>query len=319
MAGGDAALRLDADGAARAVAGICAHAAAEPDGMVSVQAADGELLVASPGQTSLLYARYPVDGDPPTGLTGLYAPPARAPGAAGDSIELTATARSLAVRSGRWRATLRRLSSDPIEVEWIWPAAPVTVEATVSRDALLEALPSGEGRLTFVGADKQLLLQAGKHERRLPVKNRPRRRNDLGTAVAFDDLGRLAAAASEADVSVQLADLRPLTIVSGAVRGVVVRGVPLHWGPVEEQPGRTAARPKTRSGRDDAGERERRAQERREHARAKAVERARTALARSADELESAAAAAAELDDATLRDQIEAVRSVLAQLGDRVE
>jgi len=318
MAGGDAALRLDADGAARALAGVCAHAVAEPDGMVSVQAVGGRLLVASPGQTSLLYARYPVDGDPPAGLTGLFAPPARAPGATGDAIELSGSARSLALHSGRWRATLRRLSSDPIEVDWIWPAAPVTVEATVSRDALLEALPSGEGRLTFVGADKQLLLQAGKHERRLPVKNRPRRRNDLGTAVAFDDLGRLAAAC-EADVGVQLAELRPLTIVSGAVRGVMVRGVPLHWGPVEEQPRRAAARPKPRQRGDDAGERERRAQERRERERAKAVERAQTALARSAEELESAAEAAAELDDATLRDQIEAVRSVLARLSDRVE
>ena len=78
------------------------------------------------------------------------------------------------LRSGRWKESLARVAVDPIEVEWIWPAAPVTVSATVSRDALLEALPSGEGRLTYVGADKQLLLEAGRQQRRLPVKNRPR-------------------------------------------------------------------------------------------------------------------------------------------------
>jgi hypothetical protein len=318
VAGDDAALTLDADGAARAVAGVCAHAVAEPDGMVSVQVLEGALLVASPGETSLLYARYPVDGDLPDGLAGVYAPPARAPGATGEGLELTASSRSLSLRSGRWRATLKRRSHDPIEVEWIWPAAPVTVEATVSRDAVLEALPAGEGRLTFVGADKQLLVQAGKHERRLPIKNRPRRRNDLGTAVAFDALGRLVAAA-EPDVTVELADLRPLTIVSGAVRGVVVRGVPLHWAPAEPAPSRPPAKPKARARRDGAGERERRAQERREHERAKTAQRARTALARSAEELESAAQAARDLGDATLGEQIEAVRGVLGQLADRVE
>ena len=250
-------------------------------------------------------------------MAGVYQPPDHPPPATGDTIELAASARSLVLRSGRWKESLARVAVDPIEVEWIWPAAPVTVSATVSRDALLEALPSGEGRLTYVGADKQLLLQAGRQQRRLPVKNRPRRRNDLGTAVAFDALRRLVEAA-EPDVEIELAELRPLTIVSGAVRGVVVRGVPLRWG-APPQPSPERARPaKAPAARANTAERERRAQERRDQQRALLTEQARSSLRRSAGELEDAVEAARGLDDATLAEQIAAVRAVLDQLADRL-
>ena len=71
----------------------------------------------------------------------------------------------------------------------MWPATAPAVEAVVSRDRLLEALPAGEGRITFVGADRQLLVQAGRGEQRVPLKNRTRRRKDIGIAVAFDERG----------------------------------------------------------------------------------------------------------------------------------
>src|SRR3954463_16727027 len=92
----------------------------------------------------------------------------------------------------------------------------------------LGALRAGEGRITFGGAARQLLRQAGRGEQRVPLKNRTRRRKDIGTTVAFDELRRLVEAAG-ADVTIELADLRPLTIVSGTVRGVVVRGMPMRW------------------------------------------------------------------------------------------
>ena len=143
-------------------------------------------------------------------------------------MSLSAARTGLAVQLGRRRLTLRRIADGPVEVEWVWPATAPAVEAVVSRDRLLEALPAGEGRITFVGADRQLLLQAGRGESRVPLKNRTRRRKDIGTAVAFDELRRLVEAAG-ADVTIELADLRPLTIVSGSVRGVVVRGMPMRW------------------------------------------------------------------------------------------
>ena len=45
----------EAAGAARAVAAILRHAAAERDGLVSVRTDGDELVVASPGETSLLW------------------------------------------------------------------------------------------------------------------------------------------------------------------------------------------------------------------------------------------------------------------------
>ena len=192
-------------------------------------------MVASPGETSLLMARLPLPGD---GLDGSFAPPTGDPPKDADALSLSAARTGLAVQLGRRRLTLRRIADGPVEVEWVWPATAPTVEAVVSRDRLLEALPSGEGRITFIGADRQLLVQAGRSEQRVPLKNRTRRRKDIGTAVAFDELRRLVEAAG-ADVAIELADLRPLTIVSGNVRGVVVRGMPMRWQ------GQAAVAPKT--------------------------------------------------------------------------
>ena len=225
----------EAAGAARAVAAILRHAAAERDGLVSVRTDGDELVVASPGETSLLMARLPLPGD---GLDGSFAPPTGDPPKDAGALSLSAARTGLAVQLGRRRLTLRRIADGPVEVEWVWPATAPAVEAVVSRDRLLEALPAGEGRITFVGADRQLLVQAGRGEQRVPLKNRTRRRKDIGTAVAFDELRRLVEAAG-ADVTIELADLRPLTIVSGNVRGVVVRGMPMRWQ------GQAAVAPKT--------------------------------------------------------------------------
>jgi hypothetical protein len=225
----------EAAGAARAVAAILRHAAAERDGLVSVRTDGDELVVASPGETSLLMARLPLPGD---GLDGSFAPATGDPPKDAGALSLRAARTGLAVQLGRQRLTLRRIADGPVEVEWVWPATAPTVEAVVSRDRLLEALPSGEGRITFIGADRQLLVQAGRSEQRVPLKNRTRRRKDIGTAVAFDELRRLVEAAG-ADVAIELADLRPLTIVSGNVRGVVVRGMPMRWQ------GQAAVAPKT--------------------------------------------------------------------------
>ena len=225
----------EAAGAARAVAAILRHAAAERDGLVSVRTDGEQLVVASPGETSLLMARLPLPGD---GLDGSFAPPTGDPPKDAEALSLSAARTGLAVQLGRRRLTLRRIADGPVEVEWVWPATAPAVEAVVSRDRLLEALPAGEGRITFVGADRQLLVQAGRAESRVPLKNRTRRRKDIGTAVAFDELRRLVEAAG-ADVTIELADLRPLTIVSGDVRGVVVRGMPMRWQ------GQAAVVPKT--------------------------------------------------------------------------
>ncbi|HET8805842.1 MAG TPA: hypothetical protein VFM47_05185, partial [Gaiellales bacterium] len=229
----------EAAGAARAVAAILRHAAAERDGLVSVRTDGDELVVASPGETSLLMARLPLPGD---GLDGSFAPPTGDPPPDADALSLSAARSGLAVQLGRRRLTLRRIGDGPVEVEWVWPATAPAVEAVVSRDRLLEALPAGEGRITFVGADRQLLLQAGRGESRVPLKNRTRRRKDIGTAVAYDELRRLVEAAG-ADVTIELADLRPLTIVSGSVRGVVVRGMPMRWQGLPAVAAKTAEPP----------------------------------------------------------------------------
>jgi hypothetical protein len=317
----------EAAGAAHAVAAILRHAAAERDGLVSVSTDGDELVVASPGETSLLMARLPLPGD---GLDGSFAPPAGDPPKDAEALSLSAARTGLAVQLGRRRLTLRRIADGPVEVEWVWPATAPAVEAVVSRDRLLEALPAGEGRITFVGADRQLLLQAGRGESRVPLKNRTRRRKDIGTAVAFDELRRLAEAAGP-DVTIELADLRPLTIVSGSVRGVVVRGMPMRWKgrpavavKAAEPPASSAeAAPKRR---DAAAERaaeraaRKREAERLAAARARDVKRAQQALGRAVVQLDAASEAVARLDDADLTaraDQLRAaLRDLMARCGD---
>jgi hypothetical protein len=314
----------EAAGAARAVAAILRHAAAERDGLVSVRTDGDELVVASPGETSLLVARLPLPGD---GLEGSFAPPTGDPPKDAGALSLSAARTGLAVQLGRRRLTLRRIADGPVEVEWVWPATAPAVEAVVSRDRLLDALPAGEGRITFVGADRQLLVQAGRAEQRVPLKNRTRRRKDIGTAVAFDELRRLVEAAG-ADVAIELADLRPLTIVSGNVRGVVVRGMPMRWqvqaavAPKTAEPP-TAPSPKAApKRRDAAAERaaRKREAERQAAARARDVQAAQRALGRAVAQLDAASEAVAKLDDADLSaraDQLRAaLRHLLARCGD---
>ncbi len=321
-------MQVDAPGAATAVGAILRHAGSEPDGIVSIRWDDGALVVASPGETSLLTARL----DAPDGsakLDGAYRPPSAVPRSA-DSVAIEAARDGIRVRLGKRSLTLKR-EGDPVDVDWLWPAAPATLDAVVSRDTLLEALPSGEGRLTYSGADKQLVLQAGRQERRVPLKNRPRRRNDLGAPVAFDQLRMLAEAAGS-EVSVQLADLRPLTISSGPVRGVLVRGAPMRWTgkPASSRaaaaPGRRGAAPAVVK-RDDAeraererAEREReraeREREREEARRAKAAEQALRALVRAAGQLDAAADVASELDDGDLVRRIRAAGRTVRQLAE---
>jgi hypothetical protein len=318
----------EAAGAAHAVAAILRHAAAERDGLVSVRADGDELVVASAGETSLLMARLPLPGD---GLDGSFAPPTSDPPKDAGALSLGAARTGLTVQLGRRRLTLRRIADDPVEVEWVWPATAVAVEAVVSRDRLLEALPAGEGRITFVGADRQLLLQAGRGEQRVPLKNRTRRRKDIGTAVAFDELRRLVEAAG-ADIAIELADLRPLTIVSGNVRGVIVRGVPMRWqgqAAVAPKAAETppAPSPKTAPKRRDAAAQRaaeraarKREAERLAAARAGNVKQAQQALGRAVVQLDAASEAVARLDDAELSaraDQLRAaLRDLMARCGD---
>jgi hypothetical protein len=318
----------EAAGAGRAVAAILRHAAAERDGLVSVRSDGDELVVASPGETSLLVARLPLPGD---GLDGSFAPPTGDPPKDAGELSLSAARTGLAVQLGRRRLTLRRIADGPVEVEWVWPATAPTVEAVVSRDRLLEALPAGEGRITFVGADRQLLVQAGRGEQRVPLKNRTRRRKDIGTAVAFDELRRLVEAAG-ADVTIELADLRPLTIVSGNVRGVVVRGMPMRWqgqpavAPKTAEPPAASSPKAAPKRRDAAAERaaeraaHKREAERLAAARARDVKQAQRALGRAVAQLDDASEAVAKLDDADLSaraDQLRAaLRDLLARCGD---
>jgi len=311
----------EAAGAARAVAAILRHAAAERDGLVSVRTDGEELVVASPGETSLLVARLLLPGD---GLDGSYAPPTGDPPQEAGALSLGAARTGLAVQLGRRRLTLRRIADGPVEVEWVWPATAPAVEAVVSRDRLLEALPAGEGRITFIGADRQLLVQAGRDEQRVPLKNRTRRRKDIGTAVEFGELRRLVDAAG-ADVTIELADLRPLTIVSDDVRGVVVRGMPMRWqgqAAVAPKPAGPAPKPAPKR-RDAAAERaaeraaRKREAERLAAARARDVKQAQQALGRAVVQLDAASEAVAKLDDADLSARADQLRAALRDLMTR--
>jgi uncharacterized protein YaiL (DUF2058 family) len=321
-------VQLDATGAATAIGAILRHAASERDGMVSIRCEDGALVVASPGETSLLTAHLEAP-DASAELDGAYRPPGAAISGSEDVVAIEPTRDGLRIRLGRRSVDLKR-EGDPVDVDWLWPAAPATLDAVVSRDTLLDALPAGEGRLTYSGADKQLVLLAGKQERRVPLKNRPRRRNELGTPVAFDQL-RLLAEAAGPEVSVQLADLRPLTISSGPVRGVLVRGAPMRWtnepaprqkaaAPKGRAPAAVATRAEAEQAERERAQREReraeRERERAEARRAKTAQQAMRALVRAAGQLDAASDLAGELDDGDLVRSIKAAGRSVRQLAE---
>ena len=314
-------LTINDGDAARAVVAIVAHAAVQRDGAVSISADHGSLVVASPGETSLLMARIEVEGDP-EGTEGTYAPPKEPPSPAGGggSLALRSVRGRLQIAVGKLRVDLDRLSDEAVDVGWVWPATDPTVEAVVSRDGLLDALPSGEGRLSFSGADKQVVMQAGRDERRLPLKNRTRRRKDIGTAVAFDQLHPLVEAAA-AEVTLGLGDLRPLTVESGPVRGMLVRGAPMRWRGAGSPPAAPAtAAPRPRASRDAAKAQEHRRREAERHAREQAQEarrRARSATAavaavgRALSQVDAAADDAGQLGDEEARDRLAEARVAL--------
>jgi hypothetical protein len=270
--------------------------------------------MASPGETSLLLARFPAPAVDEA-LTGRYAPALPLGDVADDGpVTLRRQGARLRLALGRGQVTLERISPVPVAVEWIWPGQAAVVEAVVGRDALLAALPPGEGRITFCGADKQLLLEAGRSERRLPIKNRPRRRNDLGTAVAFDQLRMLVEAAG-ADVTIGLADLRPLTIESGPVHGMLVRGTPMHWRP-RAQPLRTPAPASPRRRQTAAtteAKRRRRELEQEQRRLLKAARAAADALTRALALLDAASEHLAALDDAAIATRLGEARAATAE------
>jgi hypothetical protein len=324
----DARLTLDDPAAVRAVAGIARHAAAEPDGGISIRADGDELVIASPGATSLLMARLPAPAGADA-LQGTYGPPESPPQVAdGGAVSFRRSARRLQIAVGRERIALDATSSDAVDVGWIWPAAEPAVEAVVSRDALLEALPGGEGRLTFSGADKQLVLEAGRTERRLPLKNRTRRRRDVGAAVAFDQLRRLVEAGA-ADVSVGLAELRPLTVESGPVRGLLVRGTPMRWRPPADHPaasrpsgaattaGRTPAPRAPRPDRD--AERRAREQEQEARRRSRSATAAVAAIGRAVSQVDAAANDAAQRGDDRAAARLAEARTALHDAAARLQ
>jgi len=322
MAG--AGLTLDDPAAARAVAAIARHAAAQRQGLVSIRADGAAVVIASPGETSLLMARLPVSGSGAV-PEGTYAPPEGMPpeAAAGSSVTLRGVRGALQLSTGKLRATLDRVADAPVDVAWVWPAAEAAVEAVVSRDALIDALPTGEGRLTFSGADKQVVLQAGREERRLPLKNRTRRRKDIGTAVAFDQLRPLVEA-MPGDVAIGLADLRPLTVESGPVRGMLVRGAPMRWRAPEPAPERPAAAPPRRGAakrpadtaaaaerRRREAEREAREREQELRRRTRAAQAAAAAVGRAMSQVDAAADGAGQLGDEAARTRLAEARAAL--------
>jgi hypothetical protein len=324
----DARLTIDDPAAVRAVAGIARHAAAEPEGGISIRADGDDLVIASPGATSLLVARLPAPAGAES-LQGTYGPPDPPPKAAdGGAVSFRRSARRLQIAIGGERMALDATSSDAVDVSWIWPAAEPAVEAVVSRDALLEALPGGEGRLTFSGADKQLVLEAGRTERRLPLKNRTRRRKDVGAAVAFDQLRQLVEAGA-ADVSVGLAELRPLTVESGPVRGMLVRGTPMRWRPSADHPAgsrppapaapaeRTRARAAPRPDRD--AERRAREQEQEARRRARSATAAVAAIGRAVSQVDAAANDAAQLGDDRAVARLTEARAALDDAAARLQ
>jgi hypothetical protein len=313
-------LTITGGDAARAVLAIVAHAAAQREGAVSIGADEGTLVVASPGETSLLMARLDFEGDP-EGAEGTYAPPDQPPSSSGcgGSLTLRSVRGRLQISAGKLRVELDRLSDEAVDVGWVWPATDPSVEAVVSRDGLLDALPAGEGRLSFSGADKQVVMQAGRDERRLPLKNRTRRRKDIGAAVAFDQLRPLVEAAA-ADVTLGLGDLRPLTVESGSVRGMLVRGAPMRWRATGAPPVAPREAPKPRRPRDDAKAQEHRRREAERLAREQAQEarrRARSATAavaavgRALSQVDAAADDAGQLGDEEARGRLEEARIAL--------
>jgi hypothetical protein len=338
------------DDAGRALRGVLAHAQAQPDPLLGVAVAGRRIVLSAPGPSSVVYAMLMAGADPPRALPGGYeAPPPdarRLPD--GAAVELRLDGEALRIGAGRQALRAPRLSDTPVEVEWVWPAATPDVELLVGRDALLECLPGGEGVIRFDGLDKQLVIESDAGERRLSLGNRPRRRKPVGTRVDFDRL-RLAVEPHGERVSLGLADARPLTLESDAVRAVLSPLAPVRpaarpaRAPAKAGPARTPAPPRDQRKAEREAERaaarreaerrkaeearraeaRRKAEERRradeERARARASAQAARALERAAAQLDAALRAVADspLDEAApmLEALLEGVREAQRTIG----
>jgi hypothetical protein len=291
-------LPLEPEG--RALLGILAHALGQPEEERVLTLSPGELglTAASPGAASVAFASLDVPAREATRLAGNYRPQPPPRGELGD-VELKREKGGLVLAIPAGRVQMEEIGGDPIDPGWIWPAEPAALEAVVRRDALLEALPRGEGEIRYVAADKQLALVAGRDERRLALANRPRRRKEIAAAVDFDEL-RLAVAGAGDRVTLGLGDRRPLTVESTPLRAVLVRTA-ARWRPVEaiREAGRAdAARtkePKRRQVADRGGQRER---DQREEQRKRLEEARRRAAAHLEAAIGEVAGAEAELQQA---------------------
>jgi hypothetical protein len=291
-------LPLEPDG--RALLGVLAHALGQPDGERVVALAPGEfgLTAASPGAASLAFASLDVPAREASRLSGNYRPSPPPAGELGD-VTLKREKQALVLELPSGKVKMEEIGGDPIDPAWMWPSATPELEAIVRRDALLEALPKGEGELRYVAADKQLACIAGRQEKRLPLANRPRRRKEISSAVDFDEL-RLAVAGAGERVTLGIGERRPLTVESGPLRGVLVRTAP-RWKPVEaiRDAGKadTAAEAKQRE--QDEREATKRTEQQRQQAIAAARRRAAELLESAAQSLADAEQELAEAGEAT--------------------
>jgi hypothetical protein len=117
----------------------------------------------------------------------------------------------------------------------------------------------------------------------------------------------------------RLADLRPLTIESGPVRGMLVRGTPMRWQP-RARPVRSRAEPAAPRRRDAAAaereakrrQRELEQQQRRRH---EAAGKGGDALARALALLDAASEHLSELDDSALATRLGEARAAAAEVA----
>jgi len=323
--------------AGRAVRGVLGHAHAQPEPLLGIAVDGTRLVLSAPGASSLVYATLVAAGEPPAELAGSFAAPK--PDSRmlrdGADLEIGIDDGTLWIGAGNRRLTARRLSDAPVDVEWVWPAEAAEVDLALTRDALLDALPGGEGVIRFDGLDKQLVLESEDGERRLGLANRPRRRKPVSMRIAFERL-RLAVEPQGERVLLGLTEGRPLTVHSDAARAVLSPLAPPPPTPRQTRPqpartqapagkarARTTADPGRRRQEEmrEAAERrreeeQRKAEERRqaEEARkaARATAKARQALDRAASQL---AAAAGALDGSPLDD----LKPVVEELRERVE
>jgi hypothetical protein len=305
-------LPLEPDG--RALLGVLAHALGQPAEERVVALAPGEfgLTAASPGAASLTFASLDVGPREAGKLSGNYRP---APPPAGELGDFAIDRRKggLVLKLPAGTVSMEELGGDPIDPAWMWPSAAPELEAVVRRDALLEALPKGEGELRYVAADKQLACIAGRQDKRLPLANRPRRRKEISAAVDFDEL-RLAVAGAGERVTLGLGERRPLTVESGPLRAVLVRTA-ARWKPVEAIKDAGRADPKADAKQRRRAEREdqkRREQQRREQV-AAARGRAAELLGAAAQSIADAESELSEAGEATAA--LSRVRQRLEKLG----